>query len=1194
MRLTRFSAKLAATMVLALLIPPPLFSQSRPPGPPRKSQPQVQQIAVAIGELLKERPLWPDSAENENGEADKHAPKAEKKPPADDAPIYDLITYWRDHGYTETTKPSDKVRERLLAACEDRPSLLSRLMFVLPQTPDTQDRLYKLLIEDPDENAPWKNMVRQWLKFNSSYFRENLIEEVRSLSQNNSMDISAVNALAQLDWDAARPMVETMAGSSNPYRAAQSLGLIYEQAARSNDSTQAESLRARLKAMVSNRQTPVSIRQSAFQSLMATEWSGQEEWYLSLFTDTSLSGAQFEEKLEEKDKTKSGAVPAATRGKIDWGRLSEDGTGFNFLWLPLQQNADKWVPIVTRMIGNNDRAVHLAAVSCLAEFLATGVSAKETSRQAARALLPWLTDPNWGGRLERWTYLGSLSEMDLPEAMSGLIWILDNDETAEGRAIAAEALIHYHNPQAVPPLRRALLRENNEQLREAIIIPVIKLGGFSDDEAVTAIEAYARKAATDEGQTEIAAIMGGDSDKSLPLQVSIGRAYDDNEEIIISETLAAKLFERAKALRATQPAVARKILSIADNADTIIADLSLVDRISEGWVDVDAVKLALGARNSMRKRVGAELFKVFKQGGYAAGLAAILLDDENNQLELLKSKDQNAQLALLAAARYTREKLPVEAVSKLFAVPALAAAAESYLEIEDSAEARKLVWARHVGEAKILGEGFNVIVPPASSPVSKWEEKMRTEVRGTAGTPAPEEIYALVPSYNPGLNGSILIRAQKGKAEISVQNEEGRRRARLLTESEWQDFKQFVAQEEVENLGPQNRQPAGEFAIEEMRFEYLRLTKDGGRRIMTIAPGRAPKTNATLYEQLAAKFYQLSHSGEFKLRYLMEDKIPGLEVLLADDKRKVFTVCQDGSQTRQLAVMVEPERTDLAGAAPNPVARLQPFSGFEWRAFAAGQLGQLIEEPRACQFQNLAINAQDWLREIRNRSGVILDWHNKVGETWFAPAVIEGEAGVWKFEENKAPAKIADGTYVNLVVTPDGKWIVAKKVLQSTDKYEVQMTRIRLQAGQPGREFPLNVAQLANLAPIAFIPAHNKVLVGQAFYRPGSDAAGAGYHLLDPETGALQPVKGEFRPLLGQVIRPLQPAEKPDEFWAALYDQQKKATLIGRYNARIFAFTPVTELPEIRVSSAEVWVDAAAGKVYLTYLGHLLRVPLAK
>lgn len=1191
MRLTRFSAKLAALLIIILLIPSPLVSQSRQPARQRRPQPRTEQIATAINELLKQIPIQSNLPGADTNAASGKDGKDADKPPADDAPIKELIVYWRDHNFQNSadskTKPSDKVRDRILEACEDRPLLLQRLLHVLPQTSDAYDRVYKLVTEDTDENVAWKQAARRWLTYNSSYFREDLVAVARQLVQISAVDISAVNALARLDWDAAKPMAQAIANGTNPYQAAQALGLIYAQASRSGDSAQTESLRAQLQAMVSNRRTPAPIRQSAFQALMTTEWNGQEDWYVSLFNDTSLSGAQLEDKSNDKADEKN----ASSKGKGEFGRLVEGGPAFNFLWLPMQENAGKWLPVVTRLVGNSDRAVHLAAVSCLAQILSVDVTGKEQLQQAALALLPWLTDQKWGGSLERWSYIGSLSKMNLPEAVPGLIWILDNDEEAESRAIAAEALIHFKNPQAIQPLRRALNRESTEPLREAFINAIIQLGGFSDDEATAYIEAYARKAVTAEGQKELAAANDGESPKMLPLPVSIGRVYDQSDEVEITESLAAKLFARAKSLRPTLPDVARQMMAIAENADLMIADLNLVERIGEGWVDVDALKLALEWRASMQKRVGDELAGLFKQGGYAAGMAAILLDDESNRLDILKGKDQNAQLALLAAARYTQEKLPIELVNKLFAIPSLAAAAESYLEVEGSAEARKLVWARHPGEAKILGQRFPMIVdgPQAGLPqVSQWEEKMRDEARGTGGAIMTDEIYAIVPTYNPGLFGSVIIRVRKGQAEISLQYEEGRRRVRQLSNRELQDFKEIVSREDIENPGQIDRNIYGEFEISGIGFEYLRLTKEGGIKIITPAPAPTPKKDATPREQLAGIFYQLSHTGEFKLRYAMEDKIPGLEVLLADDKRRVFTACQEGGQLR---LMVEPERAESAPIVPLN----RPVFSAEWRTLGDRQLGAAAEEPRSCRFYNLMLNAPDWLTETRQRYGVMMDWRARLGDAWLAPAVIEGEPGIWKFEENKSPVKIAEGTYVNVIVTPDGKWIVTKKILQSADKYEMQITRIKLQAGASvGRELPVSGAELSAHYPITFIPAHNKILLGQGHYQYGREFNGGVYYLLDAETGALQQVKGEFRPMQDQFTRSLQATEKPNEFWAAIYDAQKKVTTIGRYNARSFAFLPVTEVPEIRVGSADVWVDAAAGKVYLTYLGHLLRMPLAK
>src|SRR5262249_39101864 len=159
-------------------------------------------------------------------------------------------------------------------------------------------------------------------------------------------------------------------------------------------------------------------------------------------------------------------------------------------------------------------------------------------------------------------------------------------------------------------------------------------------------------------------------------------------------------------------------------------------------------------------------------------------------------------------------------------------------------------------------------------------------------------------------------------------------------------------------------------------------------------------------------------------------------------------------------------------------------------------------------------------------------------------------------------ARITGGTYVNSIATPDGKWLVTKKTVQTDEKFEMQITRINLQTG---REFVVNAPQLSNHYPIVFVPAHNKVLMGQGHYPYARDFTGGTYYLLDAETGAIQPVKGEFRPLQDQFTRPLQPTERPNEFWAAVYDQQKKATIVGLYNARMFVFTPRVELPEVRV-----------------------------
>jgi hypothetical protein len=62
------------------------------------------------------------------------ATEEESKPPADDAPIKELVAYWFNaqnvSGAPNALKPSDRVSQRLLEACEDRPELLFHSILV--------------------------------------------------------------------------------------------------------------------------------------------------------------------------------------------------------------------------------------------------------------------------------------------------------------------------------------------------------------------------------------------------------------------------------------------------------------------------------------------------------------------------------------------------------------------------------------------------------------------------------------------------------------------------------------------------------------------------------------------------------------------------------------------------------------------------------------------------------------------------------------------------------------------------------------------------------------------------------------------------------------------------------------------------------------------------------------------------------
>jgi hypothetical protein len=1183
MRLLRPEAIIAALLIIAVSIPPSLLSQTAPSqSQPKRPAPRQRQakrpqradaLAAAINELLKLHPLSSESPDDK--ESEENAPEDDDKPPADDAPIKELVVYWSEHGVDAETasKLSDRVRQRLLEACEDRPELIESLVDYLPENAGTYDRLYKLLNEEPEGEDTWKPRVQTWLRENTAYFRDELIKAARAAGDNGYYGYGDLRALSRIDWNAAKPILETLASTGKALLAPAALALLYEHAANEGDSARAESYRALLKAIVEDRQAYWGTRLSALAGLMNSEWSGQGEWFISLFADPTISGFHMDEVEEAaKSKDESNAKKTATKGTTGTDDITIDVDDLRLEFQPgvldhvVITDTDKWLPVVSNLVGHNHRTVHKAAVKCLVKFL-TIESSDETKKEIAQRLIPWLTEPNWAAKESRAEFIRSLTGLKMPELTPGLIWILDYDEEPINRAAAAEALTKYRDPRAIPALRRALEKEKFEYNREKIVTALAECGGLSDDEMAEAVEAYARMV-INEGGEDVPGVRRV-LVKLLPLKVSVGRILNESETIPATEGLAVRLIERAKTLRATEPAVAREILRVIEDAPLRVVEVDLVERIGEGWADADSVTLALEYRDALGKSAGGALYGLIKQGGYAAGVAAAILNGESEWKAVLEGHDTKAQLALLACARYLREKLPVELVARLLNPPnrALAEAAESYLEAEDSPEARKLVLARHPGEAHILGDITSISDEDSYIEAARsWEDALRKELRGRNGL---EAIYAVARIGSATDFAGVVIRVRGGKAEMSVHETEGRRNVRWLTDNEFGELKSFTSQQEIEDLGPESR-----FGKDERgwwNYEYLRLVKEGGRRIALDELRRAPK-NPTLHEELSGLFYRLSRSGDFAARYNIEDKIPGVEVVIADKKQSVLKVCAEGEAIRALIEEKGAEfRQGAASSAP------------EWREFSSGKPGDVKGEPSACRILNTPSSA------LKNASAIR---PNPFGQ----PEQSDGlmfyesggeEAGIWKAESWMEPVKIVSGNYNYPVITPEGKWLVAIKSVINEGETTYQLIRRNLQSGE---EFMVT-SQNAFGGRLVYLAAHGKVLVLNFGFN-GRDGSGNESYLLDPGTGKVQPAKGEFRPLIGSISRAAQSAGAPNLFWAAIYDWEKKATKFGRYDTKNFVFTPLLEFPGLSLSSDDIWVDADGGKIWFVYRGHLLRLPL--
>src|SRR5262245_57921867 len=397
MRSLRPTAIIAAFLIITVSIPQSLFSQTAPyPSQPKqpaerqrqhKQQRRADALAPAINELLDIDPLAPESPDEKASE--EGASEDKDKPPTDDAPIKALIAHWSEHDadIANAPKPSGKVRERLLEACEDLPELFSGLMDCLPESADTHDRMYKLLNEESEGEETWKPRVRTWLRRNSAYFRDELIKAGRAAADDIYDSNEDLRALARLDWNAARPILETLASARKAFVTPVALALLYEHATQEGDSARADSYRALLKAIVENRGASWSAGVEALASLMKTEWSGQEEWFISLFANPTLSAFQegeIEDAAESKDESSEGTGARTDAAKsaiatedvevardIGFRREFQSGVLATVLYgnTVFRVNAAKWLPVIVSLVGNNHRIIHKAAVKCLVKFL---------------------------------------------------------------------------------------------------------------------------------------------------------------------------------------------------------------------------------------------------------------------------------------------------------------------------------------------------------------------------------------------------------------------------------------------------------------------------------------------------------------------------------------------------------------------------------------------------------------------------------------------------------------------------------------------------------------------------------------------------------------------------------------------------------------------------------------------------------
>ena len=1185
-----------------------------------------------------------------------------RKPPADNAPIEDLLDYWkmqnenyRALGYNP--EPSDKVLERLLSEIEKEPDSLSEFIKILPPKPEVAafaKQMYDRIVSDESAEKYSPSQIKTWLKYNSSYYADELVRSARSVTDTSEGYVTnqeELLALGRVDWERAKPILDRLYNDrSNPVSQTLARWALYRRALDTDSLGDIEKYRDELKADVENKSASDGLRDLALDALVKEkDWSGRDGWYFSLLEDETL-------------------------GDLRVGGQSYTGLTTILLYAPAEKYADKMIELVR----SNNPAVRNAAVRNLGTLL------DEKNPEVIKALLPWLEDEKWAKETdnERRKLVAALQTAAMPESVPGLIAVLDEKasrqqiEYSEDSGINANVMANVGNTsrrttttvefypyrdqaigalatqkdiRAAPALRR-ILPEVESYQRANVVRAILLSNGFSTSEQVEALE-IAAKGVKEEMESEQAIknramTMNSNIDRSTVVlmeappalapmissnsaYVMSNSAYSNSQEtydpalikfilgnqVIANSEPGAELVravvERIAVLDKNDPPLARALRRIMLGWEGTAVYALLLGDLKTGRADINSIIKLLSLRKHLREKQVNDIFDIRTGGNpLAFAVSACLLESPGDYEAILNAENTTAKTALLGCARLIRARLPLEKVAQNLNAPdkLLALAAERYLESEDSPEARQIVLSRHPNEAKILGATtyFGELNP------SFADYENVAELFATVNETLMPSSYYLFDSDGDEDETEIklqkeviedkellgvyafdknFVRIYETQAVFSWSEDDARYYERALTQAEFDGLKNYLAANRVDELPPFLAYCDG---CEEKQL--LMLGRQGGRRVY-FKGDKLPDFFAGL-ERIFGEMRQ----PPARLRYWLEKDIAGLEILFADDNLKVQTLWKNGGDFRLLVNDTRKQKQIQK--------ELNIDNEYEDETDDEGEIPERYVKDYIAkeeQGESRAFESYAWYQFANGKlSGI-------AGQ----PPLIEFPPVRDSFEVKSLPnrwktraanveirsdseglykisggqiTKIREGYFSNPAITPDGRWLIVSKYGE-----EESLVRINLATN---KEFIIKTGDYPMFGAVAFIPSVNKILYRVSTYgdyrNDGGSNSGGKFYLLDAETGAVMEVKGEVRPLVQQSLRPLQPTANADEFWAAIPSAAATETQVGIFNSKMFSFKPVVKVPRISFNSMNLWVDETDGKIYFVYEGQLLALPLPK
>ena len=1174
------------------------------------------------------------------------------KPPSDDAPIEELLAYWQNEnngfqemGYNRT--PSEQTLRRIMTEIGEHPEKLSEFLNILPENAETQEFVKQLYdrqaSDDKESDRESDGAVKSWLTYHSPYYSDELLKTAQTVGDTGEYvsNQKELLALARVDWEKARPILDRLLSDSNqPVSQTLARWAFYQHAIREKDSSDIETYRRQLQTTVENKGNKPGNRDLAMDALVESgDFEGRDDWYYTLLDDetlydlrvngTSYTGlttlllrsphAKYLAKMIELAGNANPIIRKAAVRNLTTLLDTKNPEVIKAL-LPWLENPD-WAQEVN---GERRQIITALARITIPESV-PGLIAVLNEKQAGQA-------PSYstGNRMmsSNTMAMNSNRPMVITSGVPAYEYVY--------RAEAVSALAMQKDIRAIAPLREIMPQVEGWQLGN-VVRALLASNGFSIAEQVEALEtvaknynqpdetAYAGNAVIMSANT-MSYQRGGRAiavdtvmpPPPMPYNSAVKRPFNltDIKPILgqqlsiqteADENLVAALVERINVLDAKEPQTAFGLRKIMMGWHGAAINALMMRDVKSGKTDTDAIVKLLSLRKELRENQSDAIFDMRNGNQTAFGIAACLLENPPDYDALLQSDNVEAKTAMLACARLIRAALPVRKVAENLKSPnkTLALAAERYLETEDSPEAQRIVLAIHPNEAKILG-AKNFFVPDDAPPTnSGYLAMLFATIGDAAGIPnyyyydysddlaGGEKKLQKEVKENQELLGIYAydenyIRIYKDKAVFSWQTDKARYHERELTKDEFDGFKNFLAAERVNELPPFFSDCDEECG----KKELLMLGRNGGRRVFLLGE-ETPK----FFGELAASFERMRQPPA-KLRYALEKDLAGLEILFEDENLQAETVWKNGADFRVLIsdgqrreqIDKELEKQESADEEKEDVDYEQlwkvrqkrrdqrEFENFAWHKVADGKIADLADQPANIEFIPKSDGAA-----VRAKKG---QWKARA-----AAFEIRADAdGLYKVAAGRM-TKIAAGYYDKPVLSPNGRWVIATKY----DSEEgAKLVRFNLLTKKESAVKTEDYPQFTAVAPVSGI---NKVLIVGSGYgseereQSEEEVQSRGeFFMLDPETGAVGKITNEIRPLAQQNFRPLQTTGKPDEFWAAIPDEEKENTSVGIYNAKTLGFKSILTIPQIEFNSMQMWIDA--DKIYFVYQGHLLDLPM--